>query len=145
MRVLHGERRSALVDSICSELGPVVEVLGGEAGMHLAVALSDSSRDVEIAERAAGQNLWIWPLSRSYMGEMSRSGFILGFGSATVAEIPRAVRKLREMRPTCSPFSIFTRVLKFGESTGCSAGRQTGVWRCRLSKSERAMPCRGTG
>src|SRR5260370_33401825 len=92
----------------------VVEVLGGEAGMHLAVALSDSSRDVEIAERADGQNLWIWPLSRSYMGEMSRSGFILGFGSATVAEIPRAVRKLREMRPTCSPFSIFTRVLKLG-------------------------------
>src|SRR5260370_41732252 len=120
----------------------VVEVLGGEAGMHLAVALSDSSRDVEIAERAAGQNLWIWRLSRSYMGEMSRSGFILGFGSATVAEIPRAVRKLREMRPTCSPFSIFTRVLKFGESMGCSAGRETGVWRCRLSKSERAMPCR---
>src|SRR5260370_9046508 len=114
MRVLHGERRSALVDSICSELGPVVEVLGGEAGMHLVVALPDGRRDVEIPERAAGHNLWIWPLSRSYIGEMSRSGFILGFGSATVAEIPRAVRKLREMRPTCSPFSIFTRVLKLG-------------------------------
>lgn len=55
-------------------------MLGGEAGMHLAVALPDGSRDVEIAERAAGQNLWIWPLSRSYMGEMSRPGFILGFG-----------------------------------------------------------------
>jgi len=96
MRVLYGERRSA-VDSISSELGPVVEVLGGEAGMHLAVALPDGSRDVEIAERAAGQNLWIWPLSRSYIGEMSRPGFILGFGSATVAEIPRAVRKLRNL------------------------------------------------
>jgi GntR family transcriptional regulator/MocR family aminotransferase len=97
MRVLYGERRSALVDSISSELGPMVEVLGGEAGMHLAVALPDCSRDVEIAERAAGQNLWIWPLSRSYMGELSRSGFILGFGSATVAEIPPAVRKLRNL------------------------------------------------
>jgi GntR family transcriptional regulator / MocR family aminotransferase len=62
MRVLYGERRSA-VDSISGELGPVVEVLGGEAGMHLTVALPDGSRDVEIAERAAGQNLWIWPLS----------------------------------------------------------------------------------
>lgn len=35
---------------------------------------------MEIAEGAAGQNLWIWPLSRSYMGKMSRPGFILGFG-----------------------------------------------------------------
>ena len=97
MRVLYGERRSALVDSISRELGPMVEMLGGEAGMHLAVTLPNGSRDVEIAERAAGQNLWIWPLSRSYMSEMSRPGFILGFGSATVVEIPPAVRKLRNL------------------------------------------------
>src|SRR5260370_26273287 len=99
MRVLHGERRSALVDSICSELGPVVEVLGGEAGMHLAVALSDSSRDVEIAERAPGQNLWISPLSRSFMGEISPPGFIFGFCRATVAELSPPVRQTPQIRP----------------------------------------------
>ena len=97
MRVLYCERRTALVDSIRKELGSMVEVRGGEAGMHLAVTLPSGSRDVELAERAAGQNLWIWPLSRSYMGEMSRPGFILGFGSATVVEIPPAVRKLRNL------------------------------------------------
>jgi GntR family transcriptional regulator/MocR family aminotransferase len=97
MRVLYGERRSALVESISRELGPMVEMLGGEAGMHLAVTLPSGSRDVELAERAASQNLWIWPLSRSYMGELSRPGFILGFGSATVVEIPPAVRKLRNL------------------------------------------------
>ena len=97
MRVLYHERRTALVDNISKELGSMVEVLGSEAGMHLAVTLPNRYHDLEIAERAARQNLWIWPLSRSYLGEVSRPGFILGFGSASVAEIPRAVRKLRNL------------------------------------------------
>jgi GntR family transcriptional regulator / MocR family aminotransferase len=97
MRVLYHERRSVLVDSISKELGSMVEVVGSEAGMHLAVTLPKRSRDVEIAERAARQNLWLWPLSPSYLGEVSRPGFILGFGSTAVAEIPRAIRKLRNL------------------------------------------------
>jgi len=97
MRVLYCERRTALVDSIRKELGSMVEVRGGEAGMHLAVTLPAGSRDVEIAERAAHQNLWMWPLSRCYTGEAPRPGLILGFGSAAVEEIPRSVRKLRNL------------------------------------------------
>jgi GntR family transcriptional regulator/MocR family aminotransferase len=97
MRALYRERRTALVDSIGNELGSRVEVLGDEAGMHLAVTLPSGSRDLELAERAARQKLWLWPLSPSYLGEVSRPGFILGFGSATVAEIPPAVRKLRNL------------------------------------------------
>jgi GntR family transcriptional regulator/MocR family aminotransferase len=97
MRVLYRERRSALVDSINKELGSTVEVIGSEAGMHLTVTLPRRSRDLEIAERAARQNLWLWPLSPFYLSEVSRPGFILGFGGASVAEIPRAVRKLRNL------------------------------------------------
>jgi GntR family transcriptional regulator/MocR family aminotransferase len=96
MRVLYGERRAALVDSIEKELGATVELLGDEAGMHLAVTLPKGSRDQEIAERAARQNLWIWPLSPSYLGA-ARPGVILGFGSTAVTEIPAAVRKLRRL------------------------------------------------
>ena len=96
MRVLYCERRNALVNSIRQELGSVVELLGGEAGMHLAVTLPNGSRDLEIAERAARQNLWIWPLSASYLGE-ARPGFILGFGGTPAEETPRAVRKLRDL------------------------------------------------
>ena len=96
MRVLYSERRQVLVDSIGKELGSKVRVLGDEAGMHLAVTLPNGSRDTEIAERAARQDLRIWPLSTSYLGEAS-SGFILGFGSAAVEEIPAAVRKFRKL------------------------------------------------
>jgi len=97
MRVLYRERRSALVDSISQELGSRVEVLGGEAGMHLTVTLPGETRDLEIAERAARQNLWLWPLSPYYAGKTSRSGFVLGFGGTRVEEIPPAVNILRKL------------------------------------------------
>ena len=97
MRVLYNERRSVLVASLHKEMGSMVEVLGNEAGMHLAVTLHTGGSDVNIAERAARQNLRLWPLSLSYLGKKPRQGFILGFGGTPVAEIPRAVRKLRDL------------------------------------------------
>jgi GntR family transcriptional regulator/MocR family aminotransferase len=94
MRLLYQERRSVLIDCIRKDLGFEADITGGEAGMHLAVTLK-GIRDCEIAERASRQNLWLVPLSTSYLGEASRQGFILGFGSTAVEEIPNAVRKLR--------------------------------------------------
>ena len=94
MRLLYEERRSVLIDCIRKELGFAADVTGGEAGMHLSVTLK-GIRDCEVAERASLQNLWLVPLSTSYMGEASRQGFILGFGSTAVEKIPDAVRKMR--------------------------------------------------
>jgi len=97
MRVHYGKLRSTLVGSLTKELGATVEVVGDEAGMHVAVTLQNCCHDLEIAERAARQNLSLWPLSPSYLGKVSHQGFILGFGGATIAEIPNAVRKLRNL------------------------------------------------
>lgn len=97
MRVLYRERRNALVEGTRKELGQTVEILGGEAGLHLTITLPAGIREVEIAVRAARQKLWLWPLSHYYMGKGSRPGFVLGFGSTAVKEIPAAVRKLREL------------------------------------------------
>ena len=99
MRVLYRERRTALADSIRKEIG-FLEVLGDEAGMHLTVTLPRGSWDVEIAERAARQNLWLSPLSLSYLGKAARPGFILGFGGTAVVEIRRAARNLRNLLTT---------------------------------------------
>jgi GntR family transcriptional regulator / MocR family aminotransferase len=97
MRVLYQERRSALVESLREELGSTVEVLGGETGMHLALMLAKGSNDLELSERAAREELWLWPLSPSYAGPISRPGFILGFGNTAVEEVPSAVRQLRKL------------------------------------------------
>jgi GntR family transcriptional regulator/MocR family aminotransferase len=95
MRLLYGSRRNALVESLRQELGSMLEVVGGEAGMHLAALLPKGFRDEAIAEKAALQKLWLWPLSPSYLGESPRHGFILGFGGISEKEMAPAVRKLR--------------------------------------------------
>jgi GntR family transcriptional regulator/MocR family aminotransferase len=93
MRVVYGERRSALIESIRKEFGSEAEVTGGQAGMHLSMALS-GIRDREIAARAAEENLWLVPLSSSYLTKPQRPGFILGFGSTSAEQMPAAVRKM---------------------------------------------------
>jgi GntR family transcriptional regulator / MocR family aminotransferase len=50
--------------------------------------------DEGIAEQAALQKLWLWPLSPSYLGESPRQGFILGFGGTQAQEMAPAVQKL---------------------------------------------------
>ena len=99
MRVLYRERRGSLVDSIDSELGSMVNVLGSEAGLHLTVTLARYVSDTKLAERAARQKLWIWPLSTCYssLSEIALPGFILGYGSMSLDDIPRAVRELHNL------------------------------------------------
>jgi GntR family transcriptional regulator/MocR family aminotransferase len=93
MRALYGERRAALVDSLRSELGPKVRISGAQAGTHLSLILN-GIEDAKFVERAAKRNLWLVPLSPSYLGKAVQQGFVLGFGSVATEAIPAAVRKL---------------------------------------------------
>jgi GntR family transcriptional regulator/MocR family aminotransferase len=97
MRALYGERRSVLAAAIAEELGGVLSVTGGEAGMHLVAAFSGHDRDRELSERAASLGLWAMPLSSCYLGKPRRRGFVLGFGGTDVPEIREGVRRLREV------------------------------------------------
>jgi len=97
MRLLYGTRRRALVETLNEKLGSALKIIGAEAGMHLAVLLPRGFRDENVAQRAALQKLWLWPLSPSYLTGSSRQGFILGFGGTSVEEMPRAVGKLQEL------------------------------------------------
>src|SRR5262249_33708174 len=97
MRQLYSERRSALLECIRKELGFTVDITGGQAGMHMTLTMPKGTDDREISVRAASKNLWLAPLSSSYVGKPLRHGFILGFGSTSVEEMPEAVRKLRSL------------------------------------------------
>lgn len=93
-RAVYAERRCVLMQSIRDELGGRAEIHGAEAGMHLSAVFKGIS-DREVAERAVAHKLWLVPLSRLYLQQAKCQGFILGFGSTPVEEIPAAVRKLR--------------------------------------------------
>ena len=94
MRLIYGERRSTLIRCMGEELGEAAEVPGAPTGLHLSVVI-DGIADREIAARASERNLSLTALSSFYMGKKSRQGFVLGFGSTPVEEIPAAVRQLR--------------------------------------------------
>jgi GntR family transcriptional regulator/MocR family aminotransferase len=98
-RQVYKERRSALVESLAREFPTEsgFEIHGAEAGMHLAMTIPEPFRDVDIAERAVHQRLWLWPLSPSYLTDKSRQGLILGFGSTPADRIPQAVHTLRSV------------------------------------------------
>ena len=95
LRLVYGERRTALVDSLQQQFGSRLELHGAQAGMHLVASLPKGFDDREIAERAALKKLWLWPLSPTYLGKALRQGFILGFGSTKAAEIPDQVQRLK--------------------------------------------------
>jgi GntR family transcriptional regulator/MocR family aminotransferase len=97
MRLAYGERREILVNCIRKEFGSLLKLHGAEAGLHLTVTLPKGYRDRAISARAARRSLWLWPLSPAYLEAAPRQGFILGFGGVTPAEIPAAVRRLREV------------------------------------------------
>jgi len=95
MRQLYRERRSALVAAIRTQLGPVLQVLGDQAGVHLVGTLARGSADRQVARRAARQGVLTMPLSSCYAGPPARQGLVLGYGGTSVQEIPEAVRRLR--------------------------------------------------
>ena len=96
MRSVYAERRNALVENLHDHFGSVMEVTGAEAGMHLSAVLNGIP-DRELSVRGARENLWLVPLSAFYMGKAAQQGFILGFGSTSVEEMPAAVQKLRTL------------------------------------------------
>jgi GntR family transcriptional regulator/MocR family aminotransferase len=97
MRMIYGERRAALVESLETLLGDELELHGDEAGMHLTVTLKKPGNDREIASRAAKRELWLWPLSPAYQHVKPKHGFILGFGGVPASHMPKAVRLLRDV------------------------------------------------
>lgn len=99
MRALYGERRAALIDSLHHDFGRDLRISGEQAGTHLTLLLKGAN-DLAIVERAAKKNLWLVPLSRSYLGKAVQQGLVLGFGSTAVEEISPAVRKLRALLNT---------------------------------------------
>ncbi|HJZ66090.1 MAG TPA: PLP-dependent aminotransferase family protein [Candidatus Acidoferrum sp.] len=101
MRLLYSERRSTLVECMQKEFGDEVKLLGAEAGMHVVATVGNGHKDRIISERAALNELWLWPLSSCYLQEPAVQGFILGFGSVRPGQMPNAVRRLSGVIEDC--------------------------------------------
>ena len=95
MRMLYLERRKVLVKAVRNQMGDMLEIVGAEAGMHLAALLPLGVSDALISSQAASRGISVMPLSTCYMNPPARGGLILGYGGASEPQIRDGVRKLK--------------------------------------------------
>jgi GntR family transcriptional regulator / MocR family aminotransferase len=95
MRALYMDRRKALLEAIREHLGDRLEVIGTEAGMHLAALLPLGVDDVAVSKKAAQYGISARPLSMCYLNPPVRGGLILAYGGANMLEIADGIRKLK--------------------------------------------------
>ncbi len=94
MRMLYMERRMALVKEIRAQMGDSLDVIGAEAGMHLAALLPSGADDVAVSKDAARRGISATPLSTCYLRPQARTGLILGYGGTNAHQIHDGIRKL---------------------------------------------------
>ena len=63
MRMLHPERRTALLTALPIQMGGRLEVIGTEAGMHPAALLAPGTNDVAASRKPAQRGISALPLS----------------------------------------------------------------------------------
>ncbi len=88
MRRRYSERRSCLIAAIEQHFGTQLEIIGGDAGLHLILALPAGVDDEVVARHALQKGVLTRPLSAYYSERaQARSGLLLGYAGVSPAEI----------------------------------------------------------
>ncbi len=97
MRSLYNQRRQILVQSLISQFGDRVQILGDNAGMHLMVKIDTDMSDEVIVQNAAQLGLGISAAHPYYLKNSPDSEFILGYAELNEQQIQEGVRRLAEV------------------------------------------------
>lgn len=97
MRRLYRGRQLQLREALETELTQPCEILGGEGGLHLTVAI-DGIDDGAIVEKARQFQQAPAALSRFYLNAaQARSGLVLGYGNTSASHFGPAIRTLNRL------------------------------------------------
>ena len=97
MRLLYAARQEALLTSIRSECGHLLEAQAPAAGMHLVGWLAPGMADTEIEHRAAQRGIEVVALSTMSRQPMQRGGLVLGYAGCSEEQIQAGVRILAQV------------------------------------------------
>jgi len=103
MRSLYASRRAVLVAAIQRDMGDLLEVTSGEAGLHVLALLRAEMDDREISRRAAQRGIEASALSESALTPPARGGLVLGYAAIAEQEIPEAIRRLKDGMVSLKP------------------------------------------
>ncbi|HHP5654205.1 TPA: PLP-dependent aminotransferase family protein [Klebsiella quasipneumoniae] len=97
MRRLYRKRQQQLREALAQEITVPCEVLGGEGGLHLTLAI-EGIDDRTIAQQARQFQLAPAALSHFYLDpRRGRSGLVLGYGNTSASRYPLALRTLNRL------------------------------------------------
>jgi GntR family transcriptional regulator/MocR family aminotransferase len=94
MRMLYMERRACLIAEIERQLGPRLQIVSAEAGLHLVGLLKPGLDDQAVSRQAAALGIAVLPLSMCHLEKPKRPGLILGYGGTDARQIEAGVRQL---------------------------------------------------
>jgi GntR family transcriptional regulator / MocR family aminotransferase len=92
MRAEYARRRAEVVE----QLGGVLPLHGDSAGIQIVAELPAENAEA-VAQRAARRGVQVRTLEAHYQGEPRIPGLIIGYGSASHAQVKRGCRILREV------------------------------------------------
>jgi len=99
-RSLYAQRRAALLEAASRDLGGLLEIEPGQAGMHLLGWLPEGVDDRAASRIAATHGVEVVPLSAYAIEPTSRGGLLLGYAAVTEREISDAARRLAQALET---------------------------------------------
>jgi GntR family transcriptional regulator/MocR family aminotransferase len=100
MRTEYAARHDALIQTIQQRFGDQLPIMGGDAGLHLALGLPQHVDDRAVVEEALQAGVTTRPLSMYYMGgrqPAATGGLLLGYGAVNEAEVGPAFKKLAKV------------------------------------------------
>jgi GntR family transcriptional regulator / MocR family aminotransferase len=97
MRLEYARRRSVIVEVLTRPVVPgQARLLGDTAGMHVVLELAGCPAG-RVAEAAARRGVALSTLDRYFAGPAAVNGLILGYGTASVSQVRRGARVLRDL------------------------------------------------
>ncbi|WP_265943169.1 PLP-dependent aminotransferase family protein [Dechloromonas sp. A34] len=97
MAPIYRARQAVLRRELTAAFGDDVEILGGDAGLHLTLGLPAGEPDQAVIAKAMALGVTARPLSEYCAAEVpgaSRNGLVLGYGMAEEKRIPELVARL---------------------------------------------------
>ena len=100
-RALYAERRAALLAALSAELGDRVEVLGAEAGLHVALRIKSklTAPIRELVAHAAESGVGLYPADGYYARPPRAPTLVLGYSSLPPADLREGVDAFSNKRP----------------------------------------------
>jgi len=94
MCALYEERQDILVQAVEKHLDGILRVERPAGGMQLIAELDGAQDDVMFSKALAAKGITARPISRFYLDEPKRRGFLLGFAGYSEAAINRGIKEM---------------------------------------------------